>query len=146
MSRGTNVAIFERQYRVMLTERESNRLDLPGKFCRTLILGKLLLVTVFVWNYFYFIVYLDFWNFWKSSLVNPLTQPHQILNEWTMNFSAEKKKNTLCFFFPAIFLTWEKKKSRFLDLNEWMTNRLFRVKKKIRYLWLTNHQIKIHLE
>ena len=41
VSCGTNVAIFERQYRVMLTERESNRLDLPGKFCRTLIIGKL---------------------------------------------------------------------------------------------------------
>ena len=37
--------------------------------------------------------------------------PHQILNEWPMNFSAERKKNTLFFFFTEILVIWEIKKN-----------------------------------
>ena len=55
---------------------------------------------------------------------------HQNRNEWPMNFSAERKKHILFFFFG-----FGKKKTRFSDLNEWMANELIRVK-KIRYLWL----------
>ena len=53
----------------------------------------------------------------------------QNLIEWPMNLSAEKK-NTTCFFSAL-----RKKKTRFSDLNEWMTNELIRGNKKIRYLW-----------
>ena len=71
------------------------------------------LVTVFVWIYFYFIVYLEFLNFWKSSPSPDL--------EWMDNeLFRGKKKNTCVFFFPAIFLTWEKKNTIFGF--EWMND------------------------
>ena len=51
---------------------------------------------------------------------------HQNPNEWPVNFSAERKKHILFFFFRA----FGKKKTRFSDLNEWMTNELIPGKKR----------------
>ena len=57
--------------------------------------------------------------------------PHLILNEWPMNFSAEEKKNTVCFFFSRHFCDLGKKKKHgfWIWMNEWPTN-LSREKKK----------------
>ena len=73
------------------------------------------LVTVFVWIYFYFIVYLEFLNFWKSSPSPDL--------EWMDNeLFRGKKKNTCVFFFPRNFLDLGKKKHDFwIWMNEWPT-------------------------
>ena len=55
------------------------------------------------------------------------------MNEWNMNFSREKKKNNMFCIFSRF--AEKKNKTRFSDLNEWMTNVHARGKKKIRYLW-----------
>ena len=57
--------------------------------------------------------------------------PHLILNEWPMNFSAERKKNTLCFFFRNFRDLGKKKKKHgfWIKMNEWMTNLSAEIKK-----------------
>ena len=46
--------------------------------------------------------------------------PHLILNEWPMDFSAERK-NTVCFFFSRHFCDLGKKKNTVFGF-EWMND------------------------
>ena len=104
--------------------KESNWLDLPGKFCRTLIIGKL--VWTFVSDCFRLKLFLfhSISRILKFLKIKPCQSPHPISPdfEWMDNELFRGKKKTPCVFFSRNFLDLGKKKHGFwIWMNEWPT-------------------------